>query len=55
MESRLVLVASSLGCQCVMQAKILVDWNEIASLYEQNHRDPLFLKVLTIMAQAKLY
>ena len=28
MESRLVLVASSLGCQRVMQAKILVDWNE---------------------------
>ena len=43
-ESRLVLVASSLGCQRVMQAKTLVDWNEKgAGPYEQNHRDPLLV------------
>ena len=43
-ESRLVLVASSLGCQRVMQAEILVDWNKKgAGPYEQNHRNPLLV------------
>lgn len=42
--SRQVLVASSLGCQRVMQAKTLVDLNEKgAGPYEQNHRDPLLV------------